>query len=80
MRRDLVATALAHDTPAEASQPFGEVRDWRAGEVEPIPGKTMPAMTVVERDFGAVHDKLTSLGPLVEIAGRRRQGRRLAPR
>jgi nitrate reductase alpha subunit len=69
VRRDLVATALAHDTPAEASQPFGEVKDWRAGDVEPVPGKTMPALTVVERDFGAIHDKLTSLGPLVESLG-----------
>ena len=69
VRRDLVATALAHDTPAEASQPFGEVKDWRAGEVEPLPGKTMPALSVVERDFGAIHDKLTSLGPLVESRG-----------
>ena len=69
VRRDLVATALAHDTPAEASQPFGEVRDWRAGEAEPAPGKTMPALTVVERDFGAVYDELTSLGPLVESLG-----------
>jgi len=69
VRRDLVATALAHDTPAEASQPFGEVRDWRVGQAEPVPGKTMPALTVVERDFGAIHDKLTSLGPLVETLG-----------
>jgi nitrate reductase / nitrite oxidoreductase, alpha subunit len=69
VRRDLVATALAHDTPAEASQPFGEVRDWRAGEAEPIPGKTMPAIVAVERDYGAVHEKQVSLGPLVESLG-----------
>ena len=69
VRRDLVATALAHDTPAECSQPFGEVLDWRTGAVDAVPGRTMPALTVVERDFGAVHDKLTSLGPLVETLG-----------
>jgi len=67
--RDVVATALGHDTPAEASQPFGLVRDWRAGEAEPIPGKTMPALAVVERDYGAVDQKMTSLGPLVETLG-----------
>ena len=42
VRRDLVAAPLAHDTPDELAQPFGEVRDWRAGECEPVPGKTMP--------------------------------------
>jgi nitrate reductase alpha subunit len=69
VRRDVVATALAHDTPAELSQPHGIVRDWRSGEVEPIPGKTMPNLTLVERDYGAIYDKLVSLGPLVETAG-----------
>lgn len=69
VRRDLVATALAHDTPAEASQPWGEVRDWRAGEAEPAPGTTMPAIATVERDYGAIHEKQTSLGPLVESLG-----------
>ncbi len=32
------------------AQPF-DVKDWKRGEVEPIPGKTMPAVTVVERDY-----------------------------
>ncbi|MCC7076961.1 MAG: nitrate reductase subunit alpha [Acidimicrobiia bacterium] len=69
VRHDVVATSIGHDTPGETAQPGGIVADWRAGETEPVPGRTMPHLTVVERDFSAVHDKYTSLGPLVESAG-----------
>jgi nitrate reductase / nitrite oxidoreductase, alpha subunit len=69
VRRDLVATPLQHDTPGETAQPGGHGLDWRHGEVEPVPGRTMPAFTVVERDYGAIADKLGSLGPLVERLG-----------
>ncbi|HSD81368.1 MAG TPA: nitrate reductase subunit alpha, partial [Solirubrobacteraceae bacterium] len=31
VRRDVVATPIAHDTPGELAQPHGRVRDWRAG-------------------------------------------------
>ena len=68
-RRDLVAAPLLHDTPDELAQPLGEVRDWRAGECEPVPGRTMPKLIVVERDYGAVAEKMTALGPLVEELG-----------
>jgi nitrate reductase alpha subunit len=69
VRRDLVAVPLQHDTPGETAQPGGRVLDWRRGEAEPVPGRTMPAFTIVERDYGAVADQLTSLGPLVERLG-----------
>ncbi len=69
VRRDLVAAPLLHDSPDELAQPGGEVRDWKHGECDPIPGKTMPKLIVVERDYGAVHEKMTALGPLVESAG-----------
>ena len=46
---EIVMTPLLHDTPAEISQP--EIKDWSAGECEPIPGKTMPNLTVVKRDY-----------------------------
>ncbi len=68
-RTDLVAAPLLHDTPEEIAQPLGKVRDWRAGECEPIPGKTMPKLVPVERDFTAVAEKMKALGPLVEKAG-----------
>jgi nitrate reductase / nitrite oxidoreductase, alpha subunit len=67
-QQDLVLTPLMHDTPSELGQPF-EPKDWRAGECEPVPGKTMPAMTVVERNYSDVYRKFTSIGPLLESAG-----------
>ncbi len=74
VRRDLVAASLLHDTPDELAQPLGEVRDWRAGECEAIPGKTMPKLLVVERDYGAVAEKWAALGPLVEEPGVQAKG------
>ena len=65
VRKDIVLTPLMHDSPQEMGQPF-DPKDWKHGECEPIPGKTMPAITVVERDYGAVYDKFTSIGPLLE--------------
>ncbi|MEV0357886.1 nitrate reductase subunit alpha [Nocardia sp. NPDC050697] len=69
VRRDLVATALQHDTPGEIAQPGGVALDWRRGECPPIPGKTMPTLTVVERDYTAVGAKFAALGPLAEERG-----------
>ncbi|HET9153598.1 MAG TPA: nitrate reductase subunit alpha, partial [Solirubrobacterales bacterium] len=68
-RRDLIAAPLLHDTPDEIAQPMGEVRDWRAGECEPIPGQTMPKLIVVERDYAGVAERWRALGPLVEEQG-----------
>ena len=59
--RDLVAVPLQHDTPAEMAQP--EVRDWSKGECEAIPGKTMPGLVVVERDYVNLHKRMLSFGP-----------------
>lgn len=67
-QHDLVLTPLMHDTPGELGQPF-DPKDWRAGECEPIPGKTMPNMTVVERDYPQIYKKFTSVGPLLESVG-----------
>jgi nitrate reductase alpha subunit len=69
VRRDVVAVPLQHDTPGETAQPGGLVRDWRAGECEPIPGQTMPNFVVVERDYGATAAKMAALGPNVETLG-----------
>jgi nitrate reductase alpha subunit len=65
--KDLVASPLAHDTPAEIAQPT--LADWKRGEVELIPGKTMPALRVVTRDFKDVYDQFISYGPLVRQNG-----------
>jgi nitrate reductase alpha subunit len=61
--KEVVATPLNHDSPAEMAQPLGQIKDWSKGECEPIPGKTMPQIHVVERDYSQIYDKMTSLGP-----------------
>ncbi|HET8767051.1 MAG TPA: molybdopterin dinucleotide binding domain-containing protein, partial [Pedococcus sp.] len=50
------------------------VRDWARGECDPVPGKTMPKLVVVERDYGAVHDQMVSLGPLMDTLGTAQKG------
>ena len=68
-RKDIVAVPLQHDSADATAQPGGRVLDWKAGECEPIPGKTMPRMVMVERDYPAVADKMAALGPMVETVG-----------
>jgi nitrate reductase alpha subunit len=68
-RTDIVTAPLMHDTADEIAQPGGRVRDWAAEECEPIPGRTMPRLVAVERDYPAVHAQMTALGPLVEELG-----------
>ena len=68
VEQDLVLTPILHDTPGELAQALG-VKDWKRGECEPQPGKTMPSMTVVERDYPAVYKKFTSVGPLLDKLG-----------
>ncbi len=65
--KDIVTSALAHDTPAEITQP--SMKDWIHGEVEPIPGKTMPGMKIVTRDYANLFNQYVSLGPIVREAG-----------
>ena len=68
-RTDVVAAPLMHDTPDELAYPHGRAADWKAGECDPIPGKTMPRLVAVERDYGAIAEKMTALGPLLDTAG-----------
>ncbi|MDZ7288936.1 MAG: nitrate reductase subunit alpha [candidate division KSB1 bacterium] len=65
--KDIVATPLAHDTPAEIAQP--EIKEWITGEVEAIPGKTMPKLTVVTRDYKNVYNQYCAFGPLARKNG-----------
>ena len=68
VEKDLVLTPILHDTPAETAQPL-EVRDWKKGETDALPGKTMPQITVVERDYPGLFKRFTALGPLLEKLG-----------
>lgn len=68
VEQDVVLVPTLHDTPNELAMPLG-VRDWKKGECEPIPGKTMPSIAVVERDYPNLYKKFTSLGPLLDKHG-----------
>ncbi|MCP8939562.1 nitrate reductase subunit alpha [Alsobacter sp. SYSU M60028] len=68
VEKDVVLTPIQHDSPGEIAQAF-EPKDWSEGECEPIPGKTMPAVTVVERDYPNLYKRFTALGPLMESIG-----------
>ncbi|MEU6548807.1 nitrate reductase subunit alpha [Streptomyces sp. NPDC046915] len=74
VRKDAVAAPLLHDTPDALANPHGRVRDWRAGECEPVPGRTMPKLITVERDYGAIADKMAALGPLLDTLGATTKG------
>ncbi len=68
VEKDVVLTPIMHDAPSEIAQPF-EPADWMKGECEAVPGKTMPAVTVVERDYPNLYKRFTALGPLMERIG-----------
>jgi nitrate reductase / nitrite oxidoreductase, alpha subunit len=74
IRNDIVAAPLLHDTPDAMATPHGRVRDWKAGECDPVPGVTMPKLILVERDYPNVHAKMTSLGPLLDTLGATTKG------
>jgi nitrate reductase alpha subunit len=67
VERDTVLVPLMHDTAQELAQ--NDVRDWKHGECPPIPGRTMPAVAVVERDYPNTHARFTALGPLLDRLG-----------
>lgn len=64
--QDVVTAPLGHDSPSEMAQPNGLVKDWKKGEIEAIPGKTMPNIQIVERDYTKIYDKYVTLGPNIE--------------
>ncbi len=67
VEKEIVLNPIQHDTPGELAQP--DVKEWRKGECDLIPGKTAPSMKVVERDYPATFDRFTSLGSLLEKLG-----------
>ena len=68
VEKDVVLTPILHDTPGEIAQAL-DVKDWKRGEIDPIPGKTMPQVTVVERDYPNLYKRFTALGPLMSKLG-----------
>jgi len=74
VRKDVVALPMQHDSPTELATPHGVGRDWKHGECEPIPGKTMPMLKLVERDFAQTYNKYIALGPLMLKLGNNVKG------
>jgi nitrate reductase alpha subunit len=68
VERELVLTPLMHDSPAELAQAL-DVKEWKRGEVDLVPGKTAPQMAVIERDYPNVYKRFTALGPLMTKVG-----------
>jgi len=68
VEKDVVMTPILHDTPGEIAQAL-DVKEWKKGEVEPIPGKTMPQIAVIERDYPNLYKRYTTLGPLMSKIG-----------
>ncbi|EEG1271538.1 molybdopterin-dependent oxidoreductase [Salmonella enterica] len=65
---DVVTLPIQHDSAAELAQPL-DVKDWKKGECDLIPGKTAPHIMTVERDYPATYERFTSIGPLMEKIG-----------
>ena len=68
VEQDTVLTPIQHDSPAELAQAF-DVKDWKRGEVDPVPGRTMPSVAVIERDYPNLYARFTALGPLMTKVG-----------
>ncbi len=73
-RSDVVALPLLHDSPDECAQPGGRALDWQAGECDAIPGKTMPRLVVVERDYPKLAEQMRAVGPLIDSLGATTKG------
>jgi nitrate reductase alpha subunit len=65
---DVVLVPIQHDSAGELAQPL-DVKEWSKGECSPVPGKTMPAIAVVERDYPNTFRRFTALGPLLAKLG-----------
>ena len=65
--KDVIAAPLLHDTPGEIAQ--RQVKDWKRGECEPVPGKTMPNLAIVERDYVNLYNRYMSVGPQMAHLG-----------
>jgi nitrate reductase alpha subunit len=73
-REDIVVVPLLHDTPDSMANPSGIVEDWKDGNVEPIPGVTMPKLVVVKRNYTQLGEKMGALGPLLDQLGTNTKG------
>ncbi len=68
VEQDVVLAPIQHDTPGELAQPL-DVKDWKKGECDLVPGVTAPQIVTIERDYPNVYRRFTSLGPLADKLG-----------
>ena len=64
---DIVSLPTLHDTPSELAQ--DQVKDWKKGECDLIPGKTAPSFVPVVRDYPNLYKRFSAIGPLMEKVG-----------
>ncbi len=74
VRQDVMATPLMHDSPDAMAMPHGIAKYWAKGEIDPIPGVTMPRLSVIERDYTAIGAKYGAVGPLLDKIGTAQKG------
>ena len=66
--KDIVLVPLQHDSPMELSETT-QGRGWKETGAELKPGKNMPKIVEVTRDYPETYNRYTTLGPLMEKAG-----------
>ena len=57
MYKDVMAVPIQHDSEGETAQPEGKILDWSKGDCEPVPGKTMPTIVIIERDYTKIYTR-----------------------
>ncbi len=65
--KDIIASPLSHDSIDEITQP--SIKDWKLGECEAVPGKSMYKLSVCERDYPKTYEKFITFGPLARKNG-----------
>ncbi|KOC91594.1 nitrate reductase subunit alpha [Winslowiella iniecta] len=70
---DVITVPLQHDSADELGQ-TGDIKEWKKGECDLIPGKTAPNIAVVERNYPETYQRFTSLGPLMDKLGNGSKG------
>ncbi len=73
IEHDVVLQPLSHDAPSELGQALA-VQEWKRKECPAVPGKTMPLVHLVERDYPNTYHRFTSLGPGVDEFGTATKG------
>jgi nitrate reductase alpha subunit len=71
--KDIVLLPLQHDTPMEMSE-TSYAEDWKEKGLELKPGKNMPKIIELIRDYPETYHRFTTLGPLMGKAGNGSKG------